>query len=347
MQLENTTPFEAELTGGFESSGHECVIVAVKGTFVLPNERGEPCLMASEQQPLSFADEFGEDPAFDCVRVENDFAPFKPKCDVIVDAPAIAPDGAPVTQLPVGVRIGNWSKHFVALGSRIWLRGAAGFHVSEMRPFVRQAIDYDHAYGGTDPEPDRPDYARTYETNPAGVGYYPLREDLEGLPVAQTMPAGGADPVSRDGGYPPLAFGPIGRAWLPRRTWVGTYDDAWLKHHMPFPPHDLDQRYFQATVPDQWIDFPQGGEPVEIVHLTPVARVVTRLPQVSVVINFNRRSGRVTQKLANLDTVLVLGEAMQLCLTWRARLVTERDLFEVESITISSRGELPAVKEAA
>ena len=34
MQLENTTPFEAELTGGFESSGHECVIVAVKGTFV-------------------------------------------------------------------------------------------------------------------------------------------------------------------------------------------------------------------------------------------------------------------------------------------------------------------------
>ena len=38
---------------------------------------------------------------------------------------------------------------------------------------------------------------------------------------------------------------------------------------------------------------------------------------------------------------------MGVCLTWRARLVTERDLFEVESITISSRGELPAVKEAA
>ncbi len=347
MQLENKTPFEAELTGGFEPSGHECVVVAVKGTFVLPVEQGQPCLMASEQRPLIYADEFGEDRAFDCVRFENDFAPFKPKCDVIVDGPAIAPGASPVTRLPVGVRIGNWSKHFVALGSRIWLSGAVGFSVSEMRPFLKQPIDYDHAYGGADPEPDRPDHARTFETNPAGVGYYPLREDLEGLPVAQTMAAGGADPVSRDGSYPPMAFGPMGRAWLPRRSWVGTYDKVWMKDHMPFPPDDLDYRYFQATAPDQWIGYPQGGEPIEIVHLTPAPRVVTYLPQVSVVMTFNRRSGRVTQKIANLDTVLVLGEALQLCLTWRARLVTERDLFEVESITITSRGDLPAVAVAA
>jgi len=105
MHLQNATPFEAELTGGFETSGHECVVVAVKGTFVLPTERGAHCLMAPKQHPLCMADEFGPDPAFNCVRFENDFAPVKPKCDVIVHGSAIAPNGSPVTQLPVGIRI--------------------------------------------------------------------------------------------------------------------------------------------------------------------------------------------------------------------------------------------------
>lgn len=347
MFLDNTTPFQAELTAGLEASGHEHLVVAVKGTFVLPAERGAPCLLASEQQPLILGDVFGADPAQDCVRFENDFAPFKPKCDVIVHGPALAPDGKPVTQLPVGIRIGAWSKHFLALGSRIWLGGAVGAYVSDMRPFVRQAIDYDHAYGGTDPDPDRPGHARTFETNPVGRGFYPLREDLEGSPVAQTMVAGGDDPVSRNGSYPPMALGPVGRAWLPRRTWAGTYDEAWIRDRMPIPPGDLDSRYFQATAPDQWIAFPRGGEPVEIVHLTPVPRIMTHLPSLATVVTFTRRPGRVTQKIANLDTVLVMGEAMLLCLTWRTRLIADRDLFEIESITVSVRGELPAVGETA
>ena len=123
VNLDNSTPFPAELTGGFETSGHEYVVVAVKGTFVLPAERGAACEMAPEQHPLAMADVFGPDPAYDCVQFENDFAPFKPKCDVIVHGPALAPDNRPVTQLPVGIRIGSWSKHFLALGSRIWLKG--------------------------------------------------------------------------------------------------------------------------------------------------------------------------------------------------------------------------------
>ena len=200
---------------------------------------------------------------------------------------------------------------------------------------------------GRTPDPNRSDHARTFEVNPAGRGYYPLREELEGLPVAQTMPAHGEDPVSRNGSYPPMALGPIGRAWLPRRTWTGTYDDVWLKHRMPFPPEDLDARYFQATAPDQWIPFPKGGEAVEIVHLTPLPRVLTYLPGMSVVVNFTRKSGRVTQKVANLDTILVLGEAMHVCLTWRAKLTVERDLFEIETITVSTRGDLPSTHEAA
>jgi hypothetical protein len=211
---------------------------------------------------------------------------------------------------------------------------------------VRQQIGYDHAYGGTEPMTDPPGHARTYETNPVGLGYYPLREDLAGLALPQTG-APGEDPVDRDGRYVPMAFGPIGRSWLPRRRWAGTYDDAWIETRMPFLPEDFDPRYFQAAAPDQWIPFPKGGEQLAILHLSEMPRILTRLPQLSVVMDFIRKSSRVTQKIANLDTVLLLGESMLLCLTWRARLVTERDLFEVASINVTVQGELPETAVAA
>jgi hypothetical protein len=210
---------------------------------------------------------------------------------------------------------------------------------------VTQAIGYDHAYGGTDPVPDTPGHARTYETNPVGLGYYPLRDDLAGLGLPHTGEPG-KDPVGRTGGYTPMAFGPLGRAWLPRRRWAGTYDADWMENRMPFLPGDFDERYYQAAPPDQWIAHPKGGEPLEIVHLSDIPRIVTRLPQLSVIMAFTRKSGRVTQKIAALDTVLVLGSARLLCLTWRARLVTERDLFELASIQVSVRGEMPATAEA-
>ena len=340
MRLENATPFETELTAAFERTGHESVIVVAKATFVLPDRPGAACLMAPKQEALFLSDVFGADPAGDAPLYENDFAPFKPACDVLVSSQAVAPESRPVTELPVGVRLGDWSKHFLALGSRIWLKGALGFQVSERRPFLRQAIGYDQAYGGTVPIPETPGHARTYETNPAGVGYYPLRENIAGLALPQTAEPG-TDPVGRDGGYTPMAFGPLGRNWLPRRQWAGTYDNAWLETQMPFLPEDFDYRYFQAAPPDQWISYPKGGEALEVVHLSSTPRIRTRIPAVAVIVTFAWKSGRITQKIANLDTVLIIAESMRLCLTWRTRLVVERDIFEVSSIDVTLRGELP------
>jgi hypothetical protein len=116
---------------------------------------------------------------------------------------------------------------------------------------------------------------------------------------------------------------------------------------MPFLPEDFDVRYFQTAAPDQWVPHPKGGEVLELLHLTPVPRITTTLPHLSIVMAFIRKSGRVTQKIARLDTVLVLGEQMKLCLTWRERLATERDIFEVDAVTISVRGDIPAIAEAA
>lgn len=335
MRIENTTPFETELTGTFETSAHEAVVVAAKATFELPREPDGACVLAEDQVPLFFADEFGADPETDATVYENDFAPFKPRCDVLARGPAVAPNGRPATELAVGIRLGNWSKSFAVHGSRIWLRGATGYRVSDKRPFTRQDIGYDHAFGGTDPDPSDPSRAATFERNPCGVGFYPLRPDREGLALPNTSELR-REITDHLGPHDPMAFGPLGRSWLPRRTFAGTYDEAWLEHRMPFLPNDFDARYHQAAAPDQQVPYPNGGERLEIVHLSAVPRIRTHLPRAQVLMTFQRKSGRATQKVANLDTVLLMPDTFRLCLTWRAKLVCERDLFEIDSIVVSA-----------
>jgi hypothetical protein len=336
MRLENATDYPANFTLALDKAGHEQIILVTKVTVQLTAEPGTACLLAPEQRPLFDADLFGPDPATDATLFENDFAAFKPQCDVLCHARAHAPGGQPVTELGVGIRVGGWSKRFTALGSRIWLKAATGYQPSGKRPFVVQDISYDQAYGGTDPDPSDPAKAATFQTNPVGLGFYPLRADREGAALAQTA-AMGSDPVDPSGDFAPMAFGPLGRSWLPRRLYAGTYDDPWMEYRLPFLPLDFDDRYFQAAAPDQQIAYPIGGEPVEAVNLSPEGRLAGEIPRLQIVVLFERKNGRVTQRIANLDTVLLVPEERAMCLTYRTRITAERDLFEFARAVISER----------
>ena len=336
MRLENTTPFAANFTLALDKQGHEQIVLVTKATFSFPESRGAPTLVAPVQAPLFEADVFGADPAWDATVFETDFAHFRPRCDVLCHARAHAPHGEPATTVDVGIRLGPWAKKFTVHGSRIWLRGATGHVPSEKRPFLQQDIGYDHAYGGIDPEAENPAMAKTYQENPVGLGYYPNSPNREGLPLAQTSEFG-LDAVSPDGGFPPMALGPVGRSWLPRRSYGGTYDDDWLDNRVPLLPLDFDDRYFQAAAPDQQIPYPTGGEPVEVVNLSPEGRLSGEIPRLQIVVTFERKSGRITQRIANLDTVLLLPEERRMCLTWRTRITAERDLFEFARAVIVER----------
>lgn len=335
MQLENTTPYAADLNFAFEKSGRELVVVVIKATLNFP-EHGGVAELARDQLHLHYADVFGADPETDATIFENDFAPVKRHCDVLCDAVAISPQGRPVTALQVGLRIGQWSKVFGIIGSRIWLRTAMGYRVSDPRPFVEMPISYDNAWGGTDPDPDTPGHAATYGTNPVGLGFYPNRQDLEGalLPVTHEM---GQLVTGVEGAYRPMAFGPLGRHWLPRRNYVGTYDQVWLDERMPFLPDDFDELYFQAAPPDQQIPFLKGGEQVELFNLTVEGRFGFFLPREAPTVAFRRKSGPVSQKIPLLDTVQVLAKERKVCLTWRTRFSCSRDIHELSEIIIRRR----------
>jgi hypothetical protein len=333
MRLENPTAFDAKVTTAFSKTGREIVVLAVKGTFDIPTRGEDEVGLSKVQMPLLLADVSGNDPAMDALVAENDFAPFKPRCDVLCDGPAISFEERPVTTLNVEIRVGGWGKAFAVYGSRIWLRGGSGDRISDPRPFVEQAITYDLAWGGVDPDPNDPTRAATCEENPAGIGYYPNRSGLEGAPLPITAELGQVV-TDRIGPHRPMAFGPVGRNWLPRRRFAGTYDGAWLDHQAPFLPADFDDRFHQAAPPDQQIPFPQGGEPVELVSLTPEGRLRFRLPRDRVVVTFCRKAGPVTSQIANLDTILFLTGAKKLCLTWRARFFTDRDLHDLSRIIV-------------
>jgi hypothetical protein len=334
MYLENLTPFEAQTTLAFDPVGREMVVAVCKASFDIPTEADAPCTPSAKQVPLQMADELSDGPGMAPI-LETDFAPFKPFCDIVVIGPACAPGGRAVQALAVEAQLGSWAKAFHVIGPRFWQKRYAGFEVSEAQSFVTQPIGYEQAWGGSDPHPTHEGHFATIETNPVGVGYYRYAPDVSGKPLPNTQQLGRiVDAVTGD--FIPMAFGPIGRVWLPRRQYAGTYDEAWKSNRMPFPPLDLDARYHQSTAPDQQIIYPKGGETFRLRGLSAEGDITGRLPERRMAFRFVRKSGRITQKVGNLDTVVFMPATRQLTLTWRAHLVPDRDLFDLKEIVVIS-----------
>jgi hypothetical protein len=332
MHIENLTPFDAQSSLSFDPDGREMVVMLCKATYDIPPTPEAPCTVASLQMPLQKADLLSDGPSL-CPVLETDFVPIKPFCDIVVLGPAQAAGGRPVSALAVNVQVGGWSKGFHVIGPRVWQKRYAGFEISEPQAFVTLPIGYEQAWGGSEVHPTREGHFATIETNPAGVGYHPYATDITGKPLPNTQEVGRAvDRVT--GPFIPMALGPIGRAWLPRRTYTGTYDEAWQNHRMPFPPRDLDSRYFQSTAPDQQIVYPKGGEAFRLSGLSAEGDIAGQLPAVRVAFRFVRKSGRMTQKVGQLDTLVFMPAERKLTMVWRANLIPDRDIFDLSEVLV-------------
>jgi hypothetical protein len=333
MEILNATRMVAGYTLGIEPSGREHIVVVVKGTFAIP-ERSEEGRLSDEQAPLVMADTFTGEPGFSAPVYESDYCLRKPYCDVLLNGSAHAPAGRRVQRTRVGLRVGSIHKEFDVVGDRVWKRGwLGGLRPSRPKPFTSMPISYDRAYGGIDDS--HPEKTAAYLPNIVGVGYHPRRPrgEVAGRPVPNTEEPG--RPVSSlKGKYRPMSFGPIGRNFPPRPKFAGTYDQRWLDEVFPFLPADFDFRYFQSAPPDQQMDYPRGGEEVELTNLTPSGRLRFRLPAIEVPVEFTNASYERTEAQATLDTVVIEPDASRMIFTWRVSHPLKRNMLEMRQVVV-------------
>lgn len=338
MELLNATPHEAAYTLGLDPDGRERVVVVIKGTYAIPAAGGVAPL-ADERAPLCFADTFTGEPGLSAMEYECDFAPHKPACDVLLLGSAHAPGGRPCERVGVGLRVGAMSKQFEVVGDRYWTSGVAGPRPSSPAPFVSLPISYDRAYGGSEVFADDPGRGSSYAPNPVGRGFHRAlgAAEIFGTPAPNTEAIG--EPIGAPGrAYQPMSLGPIGRNFEPRRSFAGTYDDAWLEQVFPFLPADFDFRYFQAAPPDQQIPYPKGGETVSIVNLSPTPVPAFELPDARLAVEFTTVDDARAETQAALDTIVLEPDLGRMQLVWRVSRPLRRNIHELAQVVV---GEMP------
>jgi hypothetical protein len=328
------------LTMGMEPSGRELLVVVVKGTFRIPTERGAAIRLHEEQVPLVMSDVFFGEPGLSAPQYEVDFAPHKPRCDVLLNATAYAPEGKPAERVTVGVQIGSWSKSFAVVGDRFWFR-AAGTRATDPEPFTSMPITYDRAFGGIDTHPDDPETQVAFRANPSGRGFHKYLSDdrLRGTPLPNTEEL--HHPVIEpDGNYKPMAFGAIGRHWEPRIQYAGTYDQHWLDKVFPFLPADFDARYYQSAPLDQQLPLQWGEQKVTLLNLTPDGRREFLLPHFEAPIHIFTKNGEREDFTAAIDTIQIEPDLERLTLTWRVARPLKKNIHEIAQVLIGRKGSI-------
>ncbi|HWA97944.1 MAG TPA: DUF2169 domain-containing protein [Pirellulales bacterium] len=336
MHLVNHTKLLAGYTMAVDRTGRESLVVVAKGTFTIPDRSEQSPALVAEQMPLVMCDEFTGEPGFSSTRYEVDFAPHKPRCDVLLNGSAYAAQGRPTDRVTVTLRVGPMTKSFNVVGNRKYQAGIVRITGGSIEPFLVMPISYDNAYGGIERSHDDPAKHRWFRANPAGRGYHAgaTVKAIEGKPLPNTEETS-APITSANGSYRPMALGAVGRSWQGRIEHAGTYDKRWLDEKLPFLPDDFSDRYFQAAPDDQQIDYLAGGEEVTLTNLTPQGQTAFRLPKrLGMPATFYLRTGEIKEQPMVADTLLIEPDKQRFMITWRTSLALRRGVAEVVQMDV-------------
>ena len=272
LQLKNTTPFAAHIAVLPDEDGVDTLYVTIKATFSL----GARLEVADPQPPVLLADEFWGEPGQSSLKYAADVHLVKPSTDIALVGQAHSPGRKPVAQLDVSLAVAGRKKVVRVFGDREWRPGFACIPASTTTPapFKSMPLVYERAFGGLHEVEGKKPEILFEPRNPVGQGFVGKRKgrELKGLPLPNLedpkQPIGG--PKLRPA---PAGFGYIAPAWEPRKSFAGTYDDAWLKKRAPYLPKDFDPRFFNAAHPDLVTErYLEGGEKVEALNVTPGAK---------------------------------------------------------------------------
>lgn len=323
-----------------DASGREHFVVAAKSTWQIPDPGSRPRPLSP--QPLFDADAFYGKPAESALRNGNDFPRYKPRCDVILDACAHAPDGQSVTQLTAGFQVGDLRKELRVIGDRFWTAGVFGAKPSEPVVFSRMPLNYEYAFGGTRQfERNGQTLSEANLQNPMGRGWGGKHTKHDVIAKRHKLP-NLEDPqkpvLNPDDDIAPFALGALSRACLARRKYMGSFDEKWRMEVAPFLPEDFDDRFNQVVPEDQQMPYPKGGEKVQLVNLVRSQPAVAfRLPPLDRVKLHVLRTDYSTEVIeAHADTLFFETEAKRFSVTWRASTPVRRRIQEFDVIAIGA-----------
>lgn len=160
MEIINHTPFPTLAFKTWDQHRKASQVVVMRATFVIGTDG--TLELSGEQEPIATEDEYFGEPNRSSVRQESDLVPFKPRCDVIVNATAHAPGGRPSFEFAAGIRINRTSgenndmgpplleKKLLVTGPRCWDKGFLGSWKlkSPTAPITSLPLRYEHAFGG-------------------------------------------------------------------------------------------------------------------------------------------------------------------------------------------------------
>ena len=311
MEVEHDSPFVADMDEVIDKDGSLARVAVLKATFEV--DAHGSLNVAEEQEPICHVDQLAGEPGASSTLYESDGAYFKPATDIVVCGKVFAPGGRPTASLIAEISVGPVTKQVLVTGDRRWSYSSIlGVNKSNPEPFTEMPICWERSFGGEDSFHQDPTKHGLERRNPVGTGFRVTKsaEALDGLALPNFE-----DPQQPISGWrdkpDPQGFGFIGRGWLPRVEYAGTYDEAWQKNRMPILPVDFDYRFFNGAPSGQICPgHLQGGEAVRAVNLTPDGELLFCLPKFSVTFRgVSRKEPLELQGL--LDTVVFKLERAQ------------------------------------
>jgi hypothetical protein len=317
--VNNATPFGVRVMPSCDREGRDVLLIVVAAQFDLPGPgHDDPRLrLFRTQDPPPLADEYVGEPGLSGIRREGQSSYTKPATDIYVVGDVYAPQGKPITEMNVSVRVGTCAVGLRVYGDRVWERAITlGVRPSAPAPFVKMPLVWERSYGGvaTNSTEQRPMFE---PRNPVGCGF----ETDPDAAIGRALPniEDPRQPLGRVSDRPrPAGLGPVARAWQPRAGFAGTYDEEWTRRRAPLWPADLDERFFcGATSPLQASPHLKGGEEVVLQGLHPDGTIRFVLPTLRMV-SSSHFVDRVVRTAPVLDGVLIETDVSRLTMYYRA-----------------------------
>ena len=337
LEVRNRTPYCVAVVPGLDRDGRDFATIVIKATFSLgsPPDLRKPLPLADEQVPLVWADEFYGEPDKTSIKHETDVGPAKGGTDVVLVGHAYA-SKRQVGQVDVTVEAGNLAKTVHVFGDRLWMRGRDVARVPPSpAPFERIPLVYERAFGGADTSHEDESKHGWEKRNPVGTGFTIAgRGDhfknlaLPNLEDPKHLIRSAIDKP------PPATFGFVARHWEPRKSFTGTYDEAWQKDRCPLLPLDFDERHFRSAHPDLCAPGHfRGGEPVLIRNATPNGEVRFKVPGLRFEIKTSVKAEVGTLE-PSLDTVLIEPDEKSVVVSWKATLACPRKFLLIDYVRV-------------